>query len=232
MTDRDSQRKRRKTGGSKMSSGQEDAPWDNFLSDFTLILDTGEKLKCHKIILAESSSVMKTMMTTDMTEARTNEMKLQGFDMETVTHFLEYLYAKDVTKTIGGKNIILAKDYDEAKLTPKLLRLAHMYELEALVAACIDNLKKNQNPDLAFEILKAAEELSIDELKQSTYRCFATHVSQDVGIVMTCGHCKRTEAPILYCSCGYETSFRDEYKKWMCYNNQKSKVSFNFPPPE
>merc|ERR1712029_386769 len=220
-----SSHKRRKTGGSKMSSGQEDTPWDDFLSDFTLILDTGERLKCHKIILAKSSSVMKTMMTTDMTEARTNEMKMQGFDLETVTNFLEYLYAK-------GFGLDHTMDFDEAKLTPKLLRLAHMYEVEALVAACTFHLKKNQNPDLAFEILKAAEELSILELKQSTYRCFATHVTQEVGIVMTCGHCKRTEAPILYCSCGYETSFRDEYKKWMCYNNQKSKVSFNFPPPE
>jgi len=213
-----------------MSSGQEDAPWDNFLSDFTLILDTGEKLKCHKIKLFESSSVMKTMMTTDMTEARTNEMKLQEFDLVTVTNFLKYLYAKEVTKTSGGKKIV-AKDYDDAILTPKLLRLAHMYELDALVAACTDHLKKNQNPDVAFEIWKAGEELNIDELKKSGYRGVTNHVLQDVGIVMTCGQCKSTRVPLLTCGqCGLYSTFRAEDKKWKASKDQESKLSLNFPP--
>ena len=58
--------------GLKMSSGTGDnTPWDDFLSDFTLILDSGERIKCHKLILARASSVLKTMMTTDMTEAMT-----------------------------------------------------------------------------------------------------------------------------------------------------------------
>merc|ERR1712029_1330787 len=110
-------------------------------------------------------------------------------------------------------------------------RLAHMYEVEALVAACTFHLKKNQNPDLAFEILKAAEELSILELKQATYRCFATHVTQEVGIVMNCGHCKTTQPPLLYCTtCRNYTSFRPS-DKWKCHNEHESKVSFNFPPP-
>ena len=71
----------------------DETPWNNEFSDFTLILDTGEKIRCHKVFLARASSVMKTMLTTDMVKARTNQMNLTGFDLESVTSFLQFIYS-------------------------------------------------------------------------------------------------------------------------------------------
>ena len=76
-----------------MAAEQSDTPWDDFLSDFTLILDSGQRIRCHKKALANASPVLKMMLTTDMKEANTNEMNMKGYALETVIGFLRYIYA-------------------------------------------------------------------------------------------------------------------------------------------
>ena len=102
------------------SGGKDDTPWEDLLSDFTLILDTGERIKCHKVVLAKASPVMMAMLTTNMVEANTGQMNLTGYDLETVTTFLKYLYAQWKCFDIGIQ-----------RLNIPLLKLAHQYQVES-----------------------------------------------------------------------------------------------------
>ena len=46
-------------------------PWEDFLRDFTLILDLGERLRCHKWQMAKASPVLRAMIMSIMKEAKT-----------------------------------------------------------------------------------------------------------------------------------------------------------------
>ena len=83
-------------------SDEECTPWDDFLSDFTLILDSGERIRCHKVMLANASPVMKTMLKTDMKERKTNEMCMTGIDLETATSLLHDVYASQDLIQVDG----------------------------------------------------------------------------------------------------------------------------------
>ena len=76
-------------------------------------------------------------------------------------------------------------------LTPKLLRLAHMYEVEGLVAACVDHLKKSEDPERSLEIWNTGEELDIADLKHCPQKCFDSHLKdKDIKFVLICESCQ------------------------------------------
>ena len=152
------------------SKSEEGAPWDDFLSNFTLILESGAKFKCHKVMLAKASPVLKSMMASGMKEMQTNEMTLKGFDEETVTSFLQFIYATEDTIILNLTNdqrVCTAKDFESNKLTTQLLHLAHMYNVISLKVACVGHLKRTLSFDNAVDIWKTADELNIEELKLS-----------------------------------------------------------------
>ena len=61
-------------------------------SDFIIILDNGEEVKCHKIKLAEASPVFRAMLKKDFVETKNSKMQMTQFDQETVKSFLDYIY--------------------------------------------------------------------------------------------------------------------------------------------
>ena len=200
--------------GSGNSGEESDTPWDDFLSDFTLVVDTGECIKCHKLVLAKSSPVLTTMLQTDMVEAKTNQMKISGHDLETVIAFLEYIYS--------NMNMF---DFDQDKYKIKLLRLAHQYQVEALIDDCVDFLSRTITMKTAMEIWSVAEELDIERMKFSTESMSRLMVNANGFQVLKCGTCKRTtEKPAVQCKCcGYLTVLKTNK------GNDKTKVSYKFP---
>ena len=69
----------------KAASGY--AAWKDSFPDFTLIVG-GKELKCHKSFLSMNSPVLKSMLTIDYKETKSNRMEIRNFDEETVANFL------------------------------------------------------------------------------------------------------------------------------------------------
>ena len=115
-------------------------PWNTWGPDFTLVFETGEELKCHKVMLARSSPFFKAMLSTDFDETRNNRMIVKEVSLEAITTFLEYIYAEQ--EWMPGQEERVLK-FDIAKLTPELMTLAHMYDVKSLHSQCTTFLKKN-----------------------------------------------------------------------------------------
>ena len=60
-------------------------------TDFCLKVDSGEEFKCHKIMLARSSSFFRAMLENEFLETKNNCVKVAEFKAETVLHFLGHL---------------------------------------------------------------------------------------------------------------------------------------------
>ena len=132
-------------------------------SDFALVLEDGRELKCHKNKLAEASPVFRMILKQDGEEARTNKMKMSEFEPATVESFLDYIYAdwKHIPSINGFKKI-----FDDKRLTPELLRMAHMYEVALTRDSCIEHLLNNIKDSNVIAIWSAAETMEHDGLKK------------------------------------------------------------------
>ena len=53
---------------------------DKKLADFTLVANSGEELKCHKIVLTMHSPVFDTMISSQFKEAKSNRATMKDFD--------------------------------------------------------------------------------------------------------------------------------------------------------
>jgi len=202
-----------------MAVEQAETPWDDYLSDFTLVLDSGERLKCHKLVLANASPVLKTMLMTEMKEAKTNEMNMRGFTLETVTGFLRYIYAD--AASVSWKYLFrnenneitwrFEKDFsikDFGEPSPQLMRLAHMYEMKDLVMICADSLKLSKpdenTPWTAKDVQKLAFDLGNEGLKQCSNVWLASNAYETL-------------------SCGDRMCYEKYFQKLMEYGENKKK---------
>ena len=201
-----------------MAAKQEDTPWDDFLSDFTLLLDSGEELKCHKVMLAKASPVLKRMLMTEMKEKQSNVMRMTGFDLKTVTCLLQYIYQEECTvekKELGSqtttgieKQFFVKNIGSKLSLSPQLMRLAHMYQVQGLVYLCEDKLKSTKptgsvgTPWTAKDIRKLGEDLDMVALKECSERWLASEAFQ----TLWCSICRKTTVkPLVYLECGTKT---------------------------
>jgi len=223
---------------------EEKTPWDDFLSDFTLILDSGERIRCHKFMLAKASPVLKAMLMSEMKEAKTNEMSLKGFDLETVTSFLSYIYAEedfqskisDTDGLLGFKKhfyIPLIGD----KLSPQVMRLAHMYEVNRLVQLCEINLTIERpffKTWTAKDIQKLGKDLDNQLLKERSEMWQLADAFQ----ALTCGNCKKeTKDPPVKLQCTACNHFTEMSWNQPCVDYGEGKyrlstVKINFPSTE
>ena len=109
-------------------------------SDFTIILENGQEVKCHKIKLAEASPVFRAMLKKDFVETKNSKMQMTEFGQETVESFLDYIYAEQ--RLIPDQDVY-KRNFDKKRLTAELLRFCHMFDVTNLMEKCIEHLKKN-----------------------------------------------------------------------------------------
>jgi len=149
--------------------------WSQKFTDFGLILESGEEIKCHKFVLAQNSEVFEAMLTSDMKESKTSQAKVDQFSKETVISFLEYLYTGTVLDAIAKtmaliRNSLNANKYmykrpfDEEKLTLELLSMAHMYRVKDLEMDCAQHLKETISDDNVMYIWMEAEKCNNEDL--------------------------------------------------------------------
>merc|ERR1712029_307828 len=103
--------------------------------------------KCHKFVLFTNSEVFDAMFAEEFEETKGNKVKMDNFREETVISFLEYLYSKSVPK----------RTFDRAKLTPELLRMAHMYRVDDLELKCTERLRATLCDENVMDIWMEAE---------------------------------------------------------------------------
>jgi len=151
-----------------MSSGHQ--TWDTRFADFALVLDTGKELRCHKNMLVKCSPFFDAMLSSDCEETKSGKMKAKGFSLETVTTFLEQVYA------IAFKE----KCKEENKLTPELMRMCHMYQFQDLYKLTVDHLMKNICDTNAVKLWCEAEKIKNEEMKSSVIS-FITNKKKDIA---------------------------------------------------
>jgi len=151
-----------------MSSGHE--TWDTRWADFALMVDTGEELKCHKTMLANCSPFFDAMLSSDCEETKNGKMKAKDYCLETVTTFLEQVYAIFLNK----------KGVEENKLTPELMRMCHMYQLQDLFKLTVDHLMKNIRDTNAVGLWFEAEKINNEEMKTSVIN-FIANKKKDIA---------------------------------------------------
>ena len=128
-------------------------------TDFCLKVDSGEEFKCHKIMLARSSSFFSAMLENEFQETKNNCVKVKEFKAETVLHFLEYIYRVPRDPA--------AKEFNPVKFTPDLLNMAHFCDVKYLQDDCIHYLKKNISKENAVGVWLASKRCGNESLKES-----------------------------------------------------------------
>ena len=132
-------------------------------SDFSLVLEDGHELKCHKVKLAEASSFFRSMFRQKWLETQTNKMKVTEFRRETVESFLDYIYTDSDLVTDQD---CLKLNFDKKRLTPELLRMCHLYRVRNLQDWCTQHLVKNVEDNNAVDIWNAGDKIGNDKLKE------------------------------------------------------------------
>jgi len=145
------------TSAPEGSFGREDFP------DFALVLKDGHELKCHKVKLAEVSLVFCAMLRQDCVETKSNKMKITEIDRVTVESFLDYIYAD---LELDAEQDMYKKKFDKKSLTPELLKMSHMYQVQNLQVKCVKYLMKNIEDNNAVDIWNVAEMISNEELRE------------------------------------------------------------------
>ena len=141
-----------------------DGPRRNDFSDFALVLNNGQELKCHKIKLAEVSQFFCSMLKRDCIETKSNKMEVPECDPETVESFLDYIYA-DYERV--PEQDFYKRNFDKKRKTPDLLRMCHMYEvITDLLEECTEYLMININDNNTVDIWSVAETIGNVGLKK------------------------------------------------------------------
>jgi len=168
--------------------------WSQKHTDFALVLKSGKELKCHKHVLAESSSFFDTMLSQQQfTETATSRMKVEHFEEDTVYSFLEYLYTNKTTneKIIwlyvnsivplgNGTDLYTYKRSfpNQAKFTLDLMKMAHMYEVKDLLEDCAEHLLSTMCDHNVMERFHLAEKNQVERLREGAMKFLAERSSK------------------------------------------------------
>jgi len=139
--------------------------WNTEWADFALVTDTGEELKCHKVVLVKESEFFEAMLSSDCKEANTNKMKVPNFSLKTVFTFLEYIYAG--LKWDEHLKHYCKTDFDMDKITPELMKMCHIYQVDGLFQECIYQLSLKVSDSNVVSLWIDAEKCEAKKLKEA-----------------------------------------------------------------
>jgi len=117
---------------------------------------------CHKTVLVKCSPFFKAMLSLDCEETMNNRMKVKDFSVEVVVTFLEYLYAE--YERIPEQDVYKRK-FDKTRITPQLMKMCHMYQVESLHQECLKYLMENISDANAVGTWIEAERCESKDLK-------------------------------------------------------------------
>ena len=145
-------------------------------TDFTLVSRDGVVIQCHKFVLAKNCPFYAAMLSNNFVEGDKNQANVTDFEGDTVSAFLEYLYSDKVSKValeLAKKHdrklakTMLSRHFPVEKISPTLLEMAQMYQVEDLQNDCRDYLMKNINHDNVVDVWMAARKIESSALKEA-----------------------------------------------------------------
>jgi len=145
-------------------------------TDFSLLTKDGVVIQCHKFVLAKNCPFYAAMLSNNFVEGDKNQANVTDFEGDTVSAFLEYLYSDKVSKValeLAKKHdrklakTMLSRHFPVEKISPTLLEMAQMYQVEDLQNDCRDYLMKNINHDNVVDVWMVARKIESSALKEA-----------------------------------------------------------------
>ena len=130
-------------------------------SDLTILVKGDKKIYAHRAILAAQCEKFRLLFTSEMQDSKERVMKIETYSYESVLAFLEYIYC-------GEFNI----DQCSTDFLFELLQISDEYIMEDLSTICYKKLKSKVTPANVCDILIAADQMSLKELKTQCKRPF------------------------------------------------------------
>ena len=125
----------------------------------------GEKVYCHRVVLASLSAYFRAMFTDDMAERKQNTITINGVDAESLSCLVDFAYT--ATVDISEKNV------------QAILTAASVLQFEEVKRACSQFLRRNLDTDNCLGIKMFAEVHGCEEL-QSAATVFSSHYFNEV----------------------------------------------------
>ena len=121
-------------------------------SDFTITCSDGVEIPVHRIILAVNSPILKMMMSLGPQESGYTKLKLWDIDGTVMDKILLFMYTQN---------------YDEiSKYLKGLLYGAKKYQIDNLMAVCVNHMFDNLCVENAVEYFMLSNLHNIERLKQ------------------------------------------------------------------
>lgn len=109
-----------------------------------VVIQAGErKLKCHRVVLSSCSPYFRGMFTNEMMECSQDTVVIQGLSEDAVIQLINFIYTRKITINI---------DNIEALLTA-----AAVFQLDSVVHACCEFMKRHLHPSNCLEMRAYAE---------------------------------------------------------------------------
>eukprot|EP01043_Picozoa_sp_COSAG02_P077811 COSAG02_NODE_17220_length_1020_cov_1.521173_1_plen_339_part_11 len=134
------------------------------LSDVVLKPSSGSgTIRCHKLVLAAGSPVLRAMFTRDMAEASSDEVTLEGLSATVLRRFVEFLYADELPDDTL---------HDTAE---DLLGVAEFYQVARLHAVCERELCTHVDVETAARLMVLADTSHAPHLKEYCMNFIGQH---------------------------------------------------------
>jgi hypothetical protein len=125
-------------------------------SDFTYFV-ADQQFKVHKNILSVASPVFERTFISEMTEAKTNEARIETYTPEVFEHLLRFIYAGKLPENL-------------TEISEELYKAAHFYQIELLKKICKQNIYDNLSMKNAVKFHEFAHVYEMEDMKQSAWK--------------------------------------------------------------
>lgn len=130
---------------------------DDF-KDFTFIIEKQE-FKVHKLIVAGSSEVLRTMFMSGLSESKSNSTIVTDIDAEVFQVLVDFMYGKKDEFYKTFKNFVFA-----------VFKAAHKYEIKVLQDFCVDFISEYfTDPGRAIKTFAFASFYGLEYLKEKCW---------------------------------------------------------------
>lgn len=133
---------------------------DNILCDITLCVDS-RQFRANKALLAAASPFFRCLFTSKMSESFSDEVTLEGLNVEIMEDVLTFIYTGKINLTLeNAQEIVKASDF---------LMIASLKEIGT------DFLKQSLEQSNCFSVLEFAQKYGCNTLKNETIRFLCNH---------------------------------------------------------
>ena len=140
--------------------------------DFVVATEFGEKVDCHRSVVASTSRVFRSMVESGFREGQEHKVCLKDVSHETVKQLVEYIYSGTLPREANVR---------------ELVGLAHQFELDHLLAECVEVLVSDINRDNVVDVahlLKLHSGASFEAARM--WRTFQNTLRKDAVLFNAC----------------------------------------------